>query len=198
MHFSNFFSIDTGPKPLIFSRESDNSLALVELILGRYEIFCRDEDYCRILPGRILHIYPRISVPRARNLSHSPQNIRGFGPVRGAFFQLFFSIKVPFSNLFSIEVPFSNFFFYRGAFFQLFFLLRCLFPTFSFLRGAFFQLFFLRCAFFQIFFLMRCLFPTIFSIGVPFSNFFSIEMPFSNTFYLERCLFPIFFPGKWS
>ena len=56
----------TRPKPLIFCREFDNSLALGALILG-------DIEYSNSLPELVMG---------ARELSHSPQNIRGFGPVR--------------------------------------------------------------------------------------------------------------------
>ena len=46
---------------------------------------CRDVEYCRIL-----QISGRISAPRARESSHSPQNIRGFGPVRFKRYCFFF------------------------------------------------------------------------------------------------------------
>ena len=41
----------TGPKPLIFFRESDNSLALGALILGEIimNLFCRDAEYFKSL-----------------------------------------------------------------------------------------------------------------------------------------------------
>ena len=67
----------TEPKPLIFCRECGNFLALGALIMGKI---------WNILQGcRIIKMSDTISAPRARELSHSPQNIRGFGPVLQQF-----------------------------------------------------------------------------------------------------------------
>ena len=56
---------------------------------GRYEVFCRDAEYCRIL-----HISSRISAPRARELSYSLPNIRGFGPVNIHGNRVFITIMI--------------------------------------------------------------------------------------------------------
>ena len=84
----------TGPKPLIFCEAFNNSLALGALILREIWNILRE---CRIFQNSA-----RISAPRARELSCSPQNIRGCDYCREA---IRFSYRASCDIRFCAQIP---------------------------------------------------------------------------------------------